>query len=96
MREAAIEVATEDRRRLWPSTSVDMPKGRRGPRAQKMERIARQMDAQYGTSPTTRKELEGIKEQALADEYSCSRETARKARQKVLSEFSLKTPTIDK
>jgi len=92
--------------RLWPasetgshadsdSNEVTKIPRKRGPKTVVRDKIRDKMRKDLREKPITRSELENMKEEALAQKYETSRDTARKARKEVLSEseFVGNTPT---
>jgi hypothetical protein len=67
--------------------------GRRGPAPAKRDRVAEAMKDAIAKGQITRTELAGMKEEAMAQTFSASRETVRNARDVVLSELRNETPT---
>jgi hypothetical protein len=69
---------------------------RRGPPARKLHNTTKGMRNDLRQGTLTLVDLEGVPEKILSARYGVSRDTARKARNVVLSEFvEAKTPTID-
>ena len=76
------------------------PAGRRGPRPTKFERVKDTMRNEIQQDALTLEQLEGMREKNFETTYGVSRDTARRARNAVLSELratnSRQTPTTDK
>jgi hypothetical protein len=70
---------------------------RRGPQAKKFERTVEAMRRDIQDQRCSVSELKAMREKCLAGKYEVSRDTARRARNAVLSEMNLRqTPTNDK
>jgi hypothetical protein len=86
-----------------PPSTANERSARRGPRAKKRLKVEAAMREQISSGKLTVDRLAACKEMSIALEYGVSRDTGRKARSNILSEFqkelrqiSHKTPTIDK
>jgi hypothetical protein len=83
--------------RRRPDRTAAKPARRRGPRATKFERTVEAMRRDIQDQRCSMPELEAMREKCLAGKYEVSRDTARRARDAVLSEMNLRqTPTNDK
>jgi hypothetical protein len=93
-----VQYAREDVLREWPEAPTPADgKGLRGPRPKKLRKIIERMRAEIQAGRLSADDLHHMKQVELAVRYSCSRDTAAKARRTVLSEFQLRqTPTLDK
>lgn len=87
-----------------PTEGLQRPAGsarRRGPPPKKLERVKEAMRNDIGQRQLSLAELDGMLEKTLAQRYGVSRDTARKARMAVVSEFRIRSiprqiPTNDK
>jgi hypothetical protein len=68
----------------YQSVQISRPSGKTGPKTKKTEAVAERLRAEINSGKLTLAELAELKEQALANDYGVSRDTARKARNQVL------------
>ena len=74
--------------RFYAKMGEKVAKRRRGPRPEKLERVVEAMRESIQQGRLSDADLDRMREKTLADTYGVSRDTVRKAREKILREFA--------